>query len=1110
MFLFMCLWSIGMMAADGDVFTVKVGEYDMTFRVMSEADKTVQTGAVLEWSSGINYNSARCISGSVSGTLSIPAVVSREGVDYRVVRIGVSSFYCLKDLEAVIIPEGVESIGRDAFSNYELDALALSQVTLPSTLRVIENSAFSQIGGALGEGNFKSIVIPEGVERIEAAAFSNNFLLESADLPSTLQFLGENAFGATVLTSVTIPAATTEIEGRPFAFIQGLTSLTVEADNPVYDSRGNCNAIIETATNTLQEGTVSTVIPSSVRIIGESAFSSLKLGELNVPEGVERVEEYAFYKCGISALSLPHSLRYIGRSAFYSNPLLTTMVIPEGVEIIEDYAFSSGYKRVELPSTLKFLGSCFEGNDLEDVYVASPIPCEVSGSTNGSYPFYPDGLGFAATLHVPAGSRAIYESSLGFDHFPVVVEAGMEDLTTFTANIDGVEMSFRVLDEDAATVQIGVGKKEVNCLNMDANDYETEDDRWGTELGVDIPSSVTNPSTGKTYRVTAIGEYAFYRIIPRKELVIPEGVTTIYKSAFETHDYTKHITSLKLPESLETICSNAFYCAEISQVNIPQNLKAIGNRALSSLAVFKYLNTLSFDISELRLPEGMTQIGQESFASAAIKHVVLPADMKVVPQGMFSSAFVESIDLPEGLEKTKKLSLYAWINSKSITLPASLKEIETQSFDLYSLNSIITLPTTPPAVENGELVVQTDIDYNGITLYVPVGAKSAYQTAPGWNKFTNIVEMVGKETISIGNAEQVAYYCDKHLNFTDVEGLKAYVATGYDKSTGTIWLSRVYDVPARTGFLLVGGQGNHEIPVSYNGSSSYYKNMFKGTLEGTTIQTTDGAYTNYYLSSGDEGVGFYKVTKEGGVTLSANRAYLPIPTVIEAVGEAGSLVAISVGGAEQVPYYSDQSLDFTSMEAQGMKAYTATGYDYATGTIWLSRVKQVPAETGVLIMAPKGDYEVPTVSVASVYENMFKGTLGGTTIFTEEDGFINYYLSNGKDGVGFYKVTKEEGVALGKNRCYLQIPKVRPASSSRGGDASQISADLNSYGIGTSETIGIQLLGSTGGNGEGTTNIRESVNTVGEPDVYYNLNGQRVDNPTKGLYIQNGKKVIVR
>ena len=366
------------------------------------------------------------------------------------------------------------------------------------------------------------------------------------------------------------------------------------------------------------------------------------------------------------------------------------------------------------------------------------------------------------------------------------------------------------------------------------------------------------------------------------------------------------------------------------------------------------------------------------------------------------------------------------------------------------------------------------------------------------------------QVIKISDAKQVAYYSDKNLDFSEMEKLKAYVATGYDKSTGTIWLSRVYDVPANTGFLLVGDADTYEIPVSAKGSSSYYRNMFKGTLEGTTIQTTDGAYTNYYLSDGDDGVGFYKVTKEGGVKLGANRAYLPIPTVIDAVGEAGSTVAISIGGAEQVPYYSDQSLDFTSMEAKGMKAYTATGYDYATGTIWLSRVKQVPAETGVLIMAPKGDYDVPTVSVASVYENMFKGTLTGTTILTEEDGFINYYLSNGAEGVGFYKVTKAEGVALGTNRCYLQIPKVNPSAASRGAEASQIAADLNSYSIGTSETIGIQLLGSTGGNGDGTTNLRKPVNTIGEPDVYYNLQGQRVDNPTKGLYIKNGKKIIVR
>ena len=367
-------------------------------------------------------------------------------------------------------------------------------------------------------------------------------------------------------------------------------------------------------------------------------------------------------------------------------------------------------------------------------------------------------------------------------------------------------------------------------------------------------------------------------------------------------------------------------------------------------------------------------------------------------------------------------------------------------------------------------------------------------------------------TVSVKlSVKQLAYSSDKNLDFSKVSGVKAYVATGYDKPTGTIWLSRVYDVPAGTGFLMMSEEAkSYDIPTSYK-TSSYYKNMFKAALEGATIHTTDGEYTNYYLSSGDEGVGFYKVTKEEGVKLSKNRAYLPIPTVIETVGEAGPKVPVSVSGALQVPYYSDQSLDFTEMEEKGMKAYTATGYDYATGTIWLSRVKKVPALTGVLIMAPKGDYEVPTVSVASVYENMFKGTLVKKTIYTEEDGFINYYLSNGTDGVGFYRV-KESGVTLGANRCYLQIPKLEPSAASRGAEASKVNADLNKYGtFGTSDMIGIQLLGSRGSNGDGTTGIQAMDNGKWIiDDAYYNLNGQRVDKPGKGLYIHNGKKVILR
>ena len=224
----------------------------------------------------------------------------------------------------------------------------------------------------------------------------------------------------------------------------------------------------------------------------------------------------------------------------------------------------------------------------------------------------------------------------------------------------------------------------------------------------------------------------------------------------------------------------------------------------------------------------------------------------------------------------------------------------------------------------------------------------------------NILSSLESEPVTISAAGQVPYFSDKNLDFTDKPELNAYVATGYDKEKGTIWLTRVKQVPAETGFLLVGDPGDYDIPTIDGVSDVYYKNMFKGTLEGTTLYTTDGDYTNYYLSKGDAGVGFYKVTKAEGVKVGANRCYLPILTEIPANGSTGDTELIKVSAAKQVPYYTSKDLDFTTMEAQGVKAYTATGYNYETGIIWLTRVKKVPAQTGILVMADvEGDYNVP-------------------------------------------------------------------------------------------------------------------------------------------------------
>jgi hypothetical protein len=387
-----------------------------------------------------------------------------------------------------------------------------------------------------------------------------------------------------------------------------------------------------------------------------------------------------------------------------------------------------------------------------------------------------------------------------------------------------------------------------------------------------------------------------------------------------------------------------------------------------------------------------------------------------------------------------------------------------------------------------------------------VGADGSQHTMDDHSFSVSVIAGV-TEFITISSAKQVTYMSDKNLDFTAFPNLKAYVATGYDKASGTIWLTRVKEIPANTGFLLMGEANTYEIPVKAGGLSAYYQNMFKGTIEGTTIQTTEGDYTNYYLSNGDAGVGFYKV--QGSVELKPNRAYLSVPTEIPAVGATGSTETIKVSAAGQVPYYNSESLDFSSLDAQGVKAYTATGYDYNSGTIWLTRVKQVPAETGILIMAPQGEYPVPTASVASVYANMFKGTLTGTTIQTHEtiagEDYINYYLSSGDAGVGFYKVTKEGGVTIGANRCYLPIKNKEVAGTrSAGSGQNQIAFEE------ADEVIGIPLLRGIGGDDDGTTSIREVKSGEVKGEEWYTLQGQRVAKPGKGLYIRNGKVVVIK
>lgn len=265
------------------------------------------------------------------------------------------AFYGCDDLKSVEIPASVTSIFAMAFNRCR----NLESITIPKNISMIGLEAFSGCGSltsiVVEEGNFmydsrnncnaiivsatntllrgcSNTIIPEGVEKIDSYAFSGCKGLTSIVIPEGVKAIEKWAFfGCENLTSIVIPQSVTEIKEGAFADCKSLTSIVVEEGNPVYDSRNNCNAIIEKGT-TLLVGCQNSIIPESITKIGYGAFSGrVGLTNIEIPDSVQEIGAYAFSNCtDLEEIILPENIEYIEQSAF-RNSGLTSVVVPEKV-----------------------------------------------------------------------------------------------------------------------------------------------------------------------------------------------------------------------------------------------------------------------------------------------------------------------------------------------------------------------------------------------------------------------------------------------------------------------------------------------------------------------------------------------------------------------------------------------------------------------------------------------------------------------------------------------------------------------------------------------------------------------------------------------------------
>ena len=193
----------------------------------------------------------------------------------------------------------------------------------------------------------KKITIAEGVTSIGGQSFKGCSSLESLNISSSVTSIGHAAFAATPLETIEISASVTSIKGNPFVSCPLLKSIIVEDENMVFDSREDCNAIIEKSTNSLISGCSTTVIPNDVITICDDAFAGSSIENLTIPSSVQNIGKRAFKECEeLASVVLGENVEIIGTEAFCGCNKLAEMkvkaLIPPVVEDVSAFNDSEG------------------------------------------------------------------------------------------------------------------------------------------------------------------------------------------------------------------------------------------------------------------------------------------------------------------------------------------------------------------------------------------------------------------------------------------------------------------------------------------------------------------------------------------------------------------------------------------------------------------------------------------------------------------------------------------------------------------------------------------------------------------------------------------------
>ena len=695
----------------------------------------------------------------------------------------------------------MEKIGIGAFCNN----CVLKSVNIPAKVKTIGAWAFSVCG-------LTDLVIPEGVQTIgnEAFLYNNNLqlIICNAATPPTL---GDNAFDNDITPSIKVPlqsiAAYRQAEGwKNFTNYYGGE---VIADGITYRIDEN-DAMVAAAEATLTEAN----IPSSVEFegnqypvikINDEVFSgNTNLTTVTLPEGLVEIGVSAFFQCkNLESVTLPESLTTLGGEAFRGNTNLTTVTLPAGLVGIGVYAFygCKNLESVTLPESLTTLGDnafrsckslkivkipskvtaipdhCFEGcSSLESVTIPEGVTdigayafscCNLNALT---LPESLEAIGRIAfngnrslkSVNIPAKVKTIESYAFASCSLTdLVIQEGVQVIEEYTF----INNLLKNLTLPSTITSIGKSVFYDNYyLQLIICNAATPPTLGDNAFDNDITPSIKVPLQSiaayrqaegwKNFSNYCSGEVVnngiTYRIDENGAMVaVAEATLTeaniLSAVEFEGNQYpvikindnvfadNTNLTVVALPESLTTLGIRTFEgCKSLKTIKIPSKVTAIPDRC------FVYCSSLE----SVTIPEGVTTIGSYAFQSCKLNALTLPESLETIGSYAFSFCDLTDLVIPEGVQIIGGSAFYGNL-LENLTLPSTITKIDDGVFSYNNnLRTITCNAVTPPMLGD-------NVFYYSATssIKVPLQSIAAYRQADGWK---NISEYYGGEEIIDG------------------------------------------------------------------------------------------------------------------------------------------------------------------------------------------------------------------------------------------------------------------------------------------------------------------------------------------------------------------------